>query len=200
MKKRKKYVKKLKNVIILSPKHTFIEKGAQIGTGTIIYPNNYIENGAKIGKNCVLYPNNYIKNSEVGDNCYIGPCSHIRENSILGNGVRFGNFCEIKNSSVGERTKISHLTYIGDGVVGKNCNFGCGTIFANFNGKIKQKITIGDDCFIGCNTNLIAPITIGKNTFVAAGSTVGQDLPENTFAISRAELKISQNKNMKAEK
>lgn len=194
MKKHKKYIKKIKNVMILSPKNTFIEKGAVIGEGTIIYPNNYICSDAVIGQHCILFPNNYIKKCEIKDNCKIGPFTHIREDTVLGNGVKLGNFCEIKASFIGDSTKISHLTYIGNGIVGKNCNFGCGTIFANFNGKIKQKVQVGDNCFIGCNSNLIAPLKIEDNCFVAAGSTISKNLDKNSFAISRAELKVKPNK------
>lgn len=184
-------IKQLKNVQIIDPKSTFIETSAQIGEGSIIYPNNYIKNGAKIGKNCILYPSNFIEECEIKDNCSIGPSAHIRPKSVIGQNVKIGNFCEIKASFVGDSCKISHLTYIGDAVVGKNCNFGCGVITANFNGKIKQKTVIGDDCFIGCNANLIAPLSIGDNCYICAGATVDKDLDKNSFVLPKRDNTIS---------
>ena len=181
----------LKNVKIIDKKTTFIEKGAVIGEGTIIYPNNYIKNGVKIGKNCIIYPGNFIEECEIGDQVYIGPNSHIRPNTHICNNVKIGNFCEIKASFVGDNCKISHLTYIGDAYIGKNCNFGCGVITANFNGKIKQKTFVGDNCFIGCNVNLIAPVKIENNSYICAGATVAENIAENSFCMPLRDLKVS---------
>ncbi len=186
-----------KNVKIIDPKNTYIEEDVEVDFGTIIYPNNYIKNGVKIGKNCVILPNNFIEKSQLGDNVTIGPCSHIRAETNIGKNVKIGNFCEIKASFVGDSCKISHLTYIGDAFVGERCNFGCGVITANFNGKIKQKIIIGDDCFIGCNANLIAPLKIGKNSYICAGATVTNNLQENTFFLPKRDSEIMPRKHKK---
>ncbi len=175
------FPKDLKNVTIISPKNTYIEAGAIIGENTTIYPNNYIKNDVKIGKNCTLFPGNFIENCIIGDNCSIGPNAHIRPKSIICNNVKIGNFCEIKASFVGDSCKISHLSYIGDATLKENINIGCGVVTANFNGKIKQKTFISKNSFIGCNVNLIAPISIGENCYICAGATVDKDLDNNTF-------------------
>ncbi len=186
-----------KNVKIIDPKNTYIEPDVEVGEGTIIYPNNYIKNGTKIGKNCVLLPNNFIEKSVIGDFVSLGPCSHIRPETQICNNVKIGNFCEIKACFVGDSCKISHLTYIGDAILGKRCNLGCGVITANFNGKIKQKTVIGNDCFIGCNTNLIAPVNIGNNCYICAGATVEKGLPKNSFFLPQRLSKISERKHKK---
>ncbi len=189
-----KYQKNFKNVTIIAPENTFIERGAKIGVGTVIYPGNYIKNGVKIGKNSVIYPNNFIENCVIGDRCSVGPCAHIRENTTIANNVKIGNFCEIKASFVGDNCKISHLSYIGDAFLKNNINVGCGVTTANFDGIKKYKTNIAENSFIGCNTTIVAPVDIGKNCYVGAGSVVTCDIPNNTFAISRAELKTKQNR------
>ncbi len=194
----KKNRKKIsKNIKIIDPKSTFIEENVEIGEGTIIYPNNYIKNGVKIGKNCVILPNNLIEKSQIGDNVNIGPSSHIRPDTVICKNVKIGNFCEIKASFVGDSCKISHLTYIGDTIIGERCNFGCGVITANFNGKIKQKIEIGNDCFLGCNVNLIAPLKIGDNCYICAGATVTNDLKNDTFLSPNRECVIAPRRHKK---
>ena len=115
-----------------------------------------------------------------------GPFVHIRPNSHLKNGVKIGDFVEVKNSTVGEQTAIAHLTYVGDSDVGKKVNFGCGTVTVNYDGLKKQRCVIGDNCFIGCNTNLVAPVTVGNHAFTAAGSTIGKDVPDGALGIERA--------------
>lgn len=182
------------NVTIIDPNNTYIEPEVEVGEGTVIYPNNYIKNGVKIGKNCIILPNNFIEKSQIGDECTIGPCSHIRPETTICNNVKIGNFCEIKASFVGDSCKISHLTYIGDAVLGARCNLGCGVITANFNGKIKQKTIIGEDCFIGCNTNLIAPVKLGNNCYICAGATICDDLPNDAFFLPNRTAKIGQKK------
>lgn len=186
-----------KNVKIIDKNNTYIEPLAEVGEGTIIYPNNYIKNGVKIGKNCTILPNNFIEKCVIGDGVVIGPMAHIRPDSQIGNNAKIGNFCEIKASFVGDNCKISHLSYIGDTFLGAGCNIGCGVITANYNGKIKQKTTIENDCFVGCNTNLIAPIKIGKNSYICAGATVDCDLPENAFFLPERQSKISTKKTKK---
>ncbi len=189
--------KTAKNVTIIDKNNTYIEPFVEIGEGTIIYPNNYIKNGAKIGKNCTILPNNFVEQSQIGDNVVLGPSAHIRPKTVIGNNVKIGNFCEIKASFVGDNCKISHLSYIGDTFLGAGCNIGCGVITANFNGKIKQKTIIENDCFVGCNTNLIAPIKIGKNCYICAGATVDKDLPPNSFFLPERKSEIGIKKNKK---
>ena len=179
-----------------------IDPEAEIGEGTVIMPNTMIKGSTKIGKNCVIGPNSIISDSVIEDNaklnnvqCYkstvksgadIGPFVHIRPNSVIGENVHLGNFVEVKNSNIDTGTKVSHLTYVGDSDVGKRVNFGCGTVTVNYTGKAKYRTTIGDDVFIGCNTNLIAPVKVGDGAYTAAGSTITDDVPEEALGIARA--------------
>ena len=179
-----------------------IEKGAQIGIDTCILPGTIIKGNTKIGKNCVIGPNSVIEDSIIGDNvklnatqcencvikndANIGPFVHIRPNSVIGEHVHLGNFVEVKNSNIDTGTKVSHLTYVGDSDVGKRVNFGCGTVTVNYSGKAKYRTTIGDDVFIGCNTNLVAPVKVGNGAYTAAGSTITEDVPEDSLGIARA--------------
>ena len=146
----------------------------------------YIYDDVKIGKDTVIHPNTTIKSDvEIGENCEIGPNSYIREGCRLSNKVKIGSFVEIKKTIVGEGTKIPHLSYMGDCEIGEKTNIGCGTITCNYDGFNKSKTIIGNNCFIGSNTNLIAPVTVGDNAFIAAGSTITDDVPEYAFAIAR---------------
>lgn len=174
-----------------------------------IYPNVILLGRVKIGKNTVVFPGSVIENSTIGDNCQIkssyiedsviknaitiGPFAHIRPNSNIGNNCKIGNFVEVKNSKLGENTKASHLAYIGDATIGKNCNIGCGAIFVNYNGKEKQKTIVGDNCFIGSNANIIAPVNIAKNTYICAGTTVTIDSSPGDFIIGRTRETIKPN-------
>lgn len=173
-----------------------------IGKGTRIQPGTQLRGATVIGENCDIGPNSIVENSTIGDNCIInatqvyqsifdnnvkiGPFCHIRPNSHLCEGVKIGDFVEVKNSVVGKDTHASHLTYIGDSDVGERVNFGCGTVCVNYNGYIKNRCVIGDDAFIGCNTNLVAPVTIGDGGYTAAGSTITDDVPAGALAIARA--------------
>ncbi len=179
-----------------------IEENVTIGKGTKILPNTMIFSGVTIGENCVIGPDTLIKESTIGNNvklncvqCYqseilddadIGPFVHIRPNSVIGKNVHLGNFVEVKNSNIDENTKVSHLTYVGDSNVGKRVNFGCGTVTVNYDGKNKHRTTIGDDCFIGCNTNLVAPVTLCDGAYTAAGSTITENVPSDSLGIARA--------------
>lgn len=164
---------------------SIIEQGAEILSFSTI-------NNSKIGKQTIVKKSEII-DSEIGENCVIGPFAHIKQNSKLGNNLRIGNFVEIKNSIIKNGTKCAHLTYIGDAIVGERVNFGCGVVIANYNGKQKFKTHIGNDVFIGCNCNLIAPIEIGDNCFIAAGSTVTKNMKNNTFCVARSEEKFKEN-------
>lgn len=189
-------------ITLIDPSSTYIGADVQIGKDTIIYPGNVIEGNTIIGENCILYPNSRINNSiiennveiqssvilqsRIGNNTTVGPFAYIRPESVIGNDVRVGDFVEIKKSTIGDNTKVSHLTYIGDAEVGENCNFGCGTVTVNYDGKNKNKTIIGNNSFIGCNTNLISPVTVEDNTYIAAGSTITNDVKEGELAVARA--------------
>lgn len=189
-------------VTLIDPKTTYIGADVQIGKDTIIYPNNILEGYSVIGENCLLYQNSRIKNSvignevdiqssvildsKIGDNTIVGPFAYIRPDTTIGKDVRIGDFVEIKKSDIGDGTKVSHLTYIGDAEVGSECNFGCGTVVVNYDGKEKHKTIIGNNSFVGCNTNLISPVKIGDNTYIAAGSTITNEVKEGDLAVARA--------------
>lgn len=167
--------------IIMPPNH--ILKGSRIGKNTVVYPYSCIENSV-IGDDCTV-KSSTITDSEIGSGVTIGPNAHIRNNCVVQDKVRIGNFVELKNSTLGEGSKVAHLTYIGDGIVGKACNIGCGVVFCNYDGVHKHKAVIGDRVFVGSNVNLIAPIEIGDDTFIAAGSTVTESVGAGKFVIAR---------------
>lgn len=189
-------------VTIVDPNSTYIGSDVVIGRDTIIYPNNVLEGNTVIKEGCVLYPNSRIKDSvieenvdiqssvilesTVGQGTTVGPFAYIRPESSIGKHARIGDFVEIKKSSIGDNTKVSHLTYIGDAEVGRNCNFGCGTVVVNYDGKKKYKTIIGDNAFIGCNTNLVSPVVVKDNAYTAAGSTITSEVPEGALAVARA--------------
>lgn len=192
----------LKNgVIIPCPDGVLIEKSVKIGEGTLIMPNTVLLGETVIGKECVIGPNSYICDTTVGDGTSLnntqsfsstvgsgvsaGPFVHIRPNSKIADRVHIGNFVEVKNSTVDEGSKLPHLLYVGDSDVGKDVNFGCGCVTVNYDGKNKSRTTVKDGAFIGCNTNLIAPVTVGENAFTAAGSTITEDVPDNALALAR---------------
>ncbi|MBD7915203.1 bifunctional UDP-N-acetylglucosamine diphosphorylase/glucosamine-1-phosphate N-acetyltransferase GlmU [Clostridium sp. Sa3CUN1] len=189
-------------VKLIDPNSTYIGDDVEIGRDTVIYPGNVIEGNTKIGENVVLYPNSRISNStisnnveiqssviidsKIGEGTTVGPFAYIRPESVIGNNARIGDFVEIKKSNIGDNTKVSHLTYIGDANVGENCNFGCGTVVVNYDGKKKHTTTIGNNSFIGCNTNLVSPVTVEDNTYIAAGSTIVNDVKKGELAIARS--------------
>ena len=148
--------------------------------------NTYIYDDVQIGMDTVIHPNTIIKSGvEIGEDCEIGPNSYIREGCKLANKVKIGSFVEIKKAIIGEGTKVPHLSYMGDCEIGERCNIGCGTITCNYDGFHKSKTVIGNHSFIGSNTNLVAPVTLGDETFVAAGSTITDDVPDYALAIAR---------------
>lgn len=189
-------------VTIISPENTFISATAEVGRDTVLQPGTMIEGHSVIGSKCVIGPNSQIVNSVIGDGTTvhssvvlssrigsataIGPFAHIRPDSDLGDSVKIGNFVEVKKATLGEGSKVSHLSYIGDAKIGSHVNVGCGTITVNYDGKNKHLTTIEDDAFIGCNSNLVAPVTVGKGAYVAAGSTITKNVPESSLAIARA--------------
>lgn len=199
----------LSGVTMINPEQTYIDCGVTIGTDTIIYPNVIIEGDTVIGENCTIGANskitnmvigNYVKienstltSSSIGDFTTVGPYAYVRPNCKIGEHVKVGDFVETKNSVIGNNTKMSHLTYIGDADVGENINFGCGTVMVNYDGKNKARVTIEDNAFIGCNSNLIAPVTVSEGAYIAAGSTITADVPKKSLAIARARQIIKTN-------
>ena len=189
-------------VTIIDPANTYIEADVQIGQDTVIYPGTMIKGQSVIGTECVIGPNSEIDaceignetvirqsaafNSSIGSNVNIGPFAHIRPDSKILDEVKIGNFVEIKKAVFGKGSKASHLSYIGDAEVGSDVNIGCGSITVNYDGKNKFLTKIEDGVFIGCNSNLVAPVTIKKGSYVAAGSTITKNVPEEALAIARA--------------
>ena len=177
----------------------------RIGAGTRIYPGNVLER-CRIGENCLLMPNNFLRDTEVGDCtevtavvareaklgscCTTGPYAYLRPKSQAADGCRVGDFVELKNAQLGEGTKVSHLTYVGDATLGRGCNVGCGVVFANYDGKRKHHTKVGDECFIGSNCNLVAPVTLEDGCYIAAGTTVTQDVESEDFGIGRVRQQV----------
>ncbi|MCH5156702.1 MAG: UDP-N-acetylglucosamine diphosphorylase [Clostridiales bacterium] len=161
-----------------------------LGDGCVVQSFSYIEN-ATIGRNTVI-KSSRITDSVVGDDCTVGPNAHLRDNVCVGNNCRIGNYVEVKNSVLKDGVKAAHLSYIGDAQVGARVNVGCGVVFVNYDGRTKHRTTVGDDCFIGCNANLVAPLSIGDNCFVACGTTVDKDMPDGSFSIGRSYLVIKE--------
>lgn len=191
----------MNGVYLMNPDTIVISPDAKIGSGTTIYPGCMIMGNTKIGKNCVVGPYTETMNAIFEDNvtckqsvvydskilsgATVGPFTHLRMNSTVGVNDRIGNFVEMKNSTLGEKTNVAHLTYIGDTTCGSHVNWGCGTVTVNYDGKNKHKTIIGDNVFIGCNTNLIAPIKVANDSFIAAGSTVTYNIEQGEFVIAR---------------
>lgn len=202
----KKFVIYLKREVFMTKfinkKSCFIGKNVRLGQNVTIYENNHLDGNVEIGDNVTLLPNNYIINSKIGKNCTVqssvieeceieedttvGPFARLRPKSFVGKNCKLGNFVEIKNSKVGNGCKISHLAYVGDCEMGENCNIGCGVIFANYDGRAKHKTTIGNHVFIGSNSNIIAPVKIGDDSYICAGTTVTDKVKNGDFVIGRA--------------
>ncbi|MBM7663421.1 bifunctional UDP-N-acetylglucosamine pyrophosphorylase/glucosamine-1-phosphate N-acetyltransferase [Bacillus mesophilus] len=189
-------------VTIIDPSNTYISAETIIGSDTTILPGTTLLGKTEIGTDCIIGPNSEIKdcrignqttirqsvahNSSIGSEVAIGPFAHIRPDSQISDEVKIGNFVEVKKASFGKGSKASHLSYIGDAKVGADVNLGCGSITVNYDGKRKFETIIEDGAFVGCNSNLIAPVTIGKNAYVAAGSTINNNVPEEALSIARA--------------
>ncbi|MBM7707283.1 bifunctional UDP-N-acetylglucosamine pyrophosphorylase/glucosamine-1-phosphate N-acetyltransferase [Chryseomicrobium aureum] len=188
-------------VTIIDPASTYIGADVVIGSDTVLLPGTMLEGNTVIGEKSTIGPNTHLKNAHIGnettvhssvvmdskiaDHVAVGPFAHIRPGSDLGDHVKIGNFVEVKKSTIQEGSKLSHLTYMGDAEIGKNVNIGCGTISVNYDGKNKFTTTIEDNAFIGCNSNLVAPVTVGKGAYVAAGTTVTKNVTEDSLAIGR---------------
>ena len=173
-------------VTLVDPAQTYIDVNVKIGRDTIIDPGCVIQGDSILGEGVQVKAQCVIESSRLDDGVIIGPMARLRPNCHLKAGVKIGNFVEIKNSVVGEGSKSAHLTYIGDADVGAGVNFGCGTIVVNYDGYEKHRTTVKDGVFVGCNANLISPVTLGKNSFIAAGSTISKEVPEDALAVARA--------------
>jgi bifunctional UDP-N-acetylglucosamine pyrophosphorylase / glucosamine-1-phosphate N-acetyltransferase len=192
----------LEGVTILSPSTVYIDENVRIGTDTVIYPGVLIEGNTEIGTGCTIYSHchlrdayleagavidhcSVIRKSRIGPDTKVGPFAHLRENCVIGAQARVGNFVEVKKSRMGDGSKAAHLAYIGDAEIGRNVNIGAGTITCNYDGVRKNKTIIEDDVFIGSDSQLIAPVTIHKGAYVAAGSSITEDVPEHSLGIAR---------------
>lgn len=191
----------LNGVTIINPQHTYIEKTVEIGMDTTVYPGAILTGTSKIGEDCIIGQNSRIENSTIGkgvevqsstiinstidDFSSIGPYAYLRPKSQIGKHVKIGDFVEVKNSKIGDYSKAAHLSYIGDAQVGKNVNISCGVIFANYDGKYKNVSIIEDNAFIGSGVNLIAPVVVKQDAYVACGSTITTEVPEGALAIAR---------------
>ncbi|CAC95470.1 bifunctional UDP-N-acetylglucosamine diphosphorylase/glucosamine-1-phosphate N-acetyltransferase GlmU [Listeria innocua] len=189
-------------VTLVNPENTYIDIDVKIGQDTVIEPGVMLRGKTVIGDDCVVTSgseivssvigervhvrNSSIFESKVGDDVQIGPYAHLRPESDIHNHVKIGNYVETKKAVVGEGTKLPHFIYMGDAEIGKNVNVGCGSIAVNYDGKNKAKTIIGDNVFVGCNSNLIAPVKVGDRAFIAAGSTITKDVPEDALGIARA--------------
>jgi len=192
----------MSGVTIKDPQTTYIDADVKIGRDTVVLPGSILSGRTEIGEGCTIGPNSEISNtkvghhttirhsvvsdSEIGSEVQIGPFSHIRPQTAIGNRAKVGNFVEVKKSTIGEGSKASHLSYVGDAEIGKDVNLGCGMITVNYDGKYKYLTKVEDGAFIGCNVNLIAPVTVGKEAIVAAGSTITEDVEADSLAIARA--------------
>lgn len=183
-------------------KMAYIDEGVKIGKGTVIYPCVVIEGDVTIGEDCIIGQNTKIQDSvigngtsiqssvilesRIGDDTKIGPFAYLRPGSDIGSHCKVGDFVEIKNSRMGDGSKASHLTYVGDSDVGEKVNLGCGVVFVNYDGSKKYRSVVEDGAFVGCNVNLISPVHVGKNAYVAAGSTITKDVPDGALYVARA--------------
>ncbi len=195
-----------KGVRFIAPETVFIDSGVKISPGALIHPNVHLQGVTAVGKECIIYPNvriidsviregavildsSLIENSEVGEKAQVGPFSHLRPGARIKPSAKIGNFVEIKNSTIGEGAKAMHLSYIGDASVGSSVNIGAGTITCNYDGVSKHRTVIGDGVFIGSDSQLVAPVAVKKGAYVAAGTTVTEDVPAGSLAISRVRQK-----------
>jgi bifunctional UDP-N-acetylglucosamine pyrophosphorylase/glucosamine-1-phosphate N-acetyltransferase len=192
----------LNGVTLIDPNTTYIDADVTIGKDTLIYPGCSLRGMTKIGSDCMIGVQTEITDSVVGDGVQIkqsvllqaevggksiiGPFAYLRPGTKLAEKVKIGDFVEIKNATIGEGSKVPHLSYVGDAQIGKNVNIGCGSITANYDGYNKNITQIDDDAFVGSNSNLIAPVRVGKGAYVVAGSTITHDVDDNTLAIARA--------------
>lgn len=189
-------------VIMLDPEAVYVEAEVTVGAGTVLLPGTILRGRTTVGEGCEIGPNTMLTDCTVEDGvrintaqcedsiirarCEIGPYTHIRPHCVVGEGSKIGAFVQLKNCNLGAGTKMAHLTYVGDADVGERVNFGCGTVTCNYDGNAKFRTVIGSDCFVGCNTNLVAPVTLGDGAYTAAGTTVTDDVAADSLVIGRA--------------
>lgn len=200
-------------VRMMDPAAVYVEDGVTVAPGTLLLPGTILRGNTVVGRDCELGPNTMLVNctvgdrvtinssqcndSTIGDRCEVGPFAHLRPHTVLRAGSRIGAFVQLKNCDLGEGTKMAHLTYVGDADVGPGCNFGCGTVTCNYDGRVKSRTTIGSQVFIGCQTRFIPPVSVGDGAYIAAGTTVTEDVPAGTLAIGRSRQQIKENWNDK---
>lgn len=197
----------LAGVTLVDPAQTYIDSGVSIGADTLIYPGVHLRGTTHIGSGCIIEPGavltdarladrvhvkagTVIAEAEIGPDCALGPMAHLRPGTVLQGHNKLGNFVETKKAQLAEKAQASHLTYIGDAEVGRNVNIGCGTITCNYDGVNKHKTIIEDDVFVGSDTQFVAPVRIGRNSLIGAGSTITRDVPPDSLALSRTEQKV----------
>lgn len=189
-------------VTVMDPDSTFVDADVTVGADTVLYPCTWLEGRTEVGARCALGPSSrfsdarigddvtaqfvYAHDCEIGNGATLGPYVHLRPQTKLAAGVKVGNFVEVKNSNVGEGSKLPHLSYIGDADIGAGVNMGCGTITVNYDGKKKFRTVVEDGAFVGCNANLVAPVTVGKDAYVGAGSTITKDVPSGALGVARS--------------
>ena len=195
-------------VEMMDPAAVYVEDTVTVGAGTLLLPGTILRGDTVVGPNCQIGPNVMLTSCTVGEgttinasqceesqiapNCQIGPYTHIRPDCGVGEGAKIGAFVQLKNCNLGEGTKMAHLTYVGDSDVGDNCNFGCGTVTCNYDGFQKHRTTIGSNVFVGCNTNFVPPVTVGDGAFIAAATTVTEDIPGDAMVIGRARQQVKE--------
>ena len=193
-------------VEMLDPAAVYVEESVAVGEGTLLLPGTILRGNTVVGKNCRLGPNVMLTDCTVGDEVtinasqceestieagsQIGPYTHIRPHCVVGKGSKIGAFVQLKNCNLGAGTKMAHLTYVGDSDVGDHCNFGCGTVTCNYDGFQKFRTTIGNHVFVGCNTNFVPPVTVGDGAYIAAATTVTEDIPADAMAIGRSRQQV----------
>ena len=191
---------------MLDPSAVYVEESVEVGAGTLLLPGTILRGKTVVGPNCQIGPNvmltDCIMGEEVTNNasqceestiesgCQIGPYTHIRPHCVVGKGSKIGAFVQLKNCNLGEGTKMAHLTYVGDSDVGDHCNFGCGTVTCNYDGFQKFRTTIGSNVFVGCNTNFVPPVAVGDGAYIAAATTVTEDIPADAMAVGRARQQV----------
>jgi len=189
-------------VTVVSPENTFVQEEVVVGRDTVLHPFTIITGSTRIGSGCAIGPNTTINSSEVADgaeicssylsfcsvgpSCKVGPFAYLRPDTVLKAGAKAGSFVEIKNSVIGEGSKVPHLSYVGDTDMGSNVNIGCGTVVCNYDGFKKHRTVIEDQAFVGSNTNLVAPVKVGKESYIATGSTITADVPDGALAVARS--------------
>ncbi len=196
-------------VFITDFANTYIDCDAVIARGARIEPYNFIKGKTVIKEGAQILPGNYIENCIIGENARVdssrlysslvgagtkvGPFAYLRPDTVIGRDCRIGDFVELKNCIIGDGCKVSHLTYIGDAQLGRECNVGCGVVFANYDGKNKYRSVIGDRVFIGSNANIVAPVSVADRAFIAAGSTITKNVPSQALAVARARQTLIDN-------